>query len=696
MQMRGLRPLLLALAMGLLVALIGLLLFPGLASAGRPGEGRTARMNIEDAYEFGEISYEQMILFKAYLLYMPEMIPDVFRTEFPEPCGTPIALEVDAAINDLPTAYADRVSDMRARPSCDSFTDTEHFRIHYDTTGTHMVDGWPDTSFLDSVAVALEFAWDQEVDSLGFRRPPSDAADPDGGGGSAHFDVYLQGLAGGLLGYCQATYLNSGPPVANDATAYIVMDKDYLGFGWDQTTIMRQTAIHELCHACQFAHDVYEDTWYMECTSVWAQEQIEDSVNMYRGYLGYFLGYPYLSINEQDGTGMKWYGSCAWNIFLTERFGAAVVPEMWYALEGSAPTLDAIDLELRGLGTSLAEEYAEFAVWNWFTGSRNDGLHYEEGGAWTQVAVQRTVDAYPVIDDTPAVAVRPNNWGCNYIHLNNPGGAEDQLELSYDGPLTSTTANIAGICSQASGGATSELGEIVLNAWGNGNATVEEWDTLSRACLVVMNTSESTDGMIYTYTVDKASPVAGIFYGVENDTDEVTLRWSLADPSSVVSLDLMRATSSDGEFVALNDEPLAPSPCGLYVDADVRPGDRLWYRLVATDHSGETDAVEPGTITVTLGDAPGVSFAPVFPNPARTAATLEFTAPYDGAHATLVIYDASGRVVARLVDRTVGAGRHSCGWDGRTDTGSLAASGQYFVVLTVDREQRTRKLMLIR
>ncbi len=301
-----------------------------------------------------------------------------------------------------------------------------------------------------------------------------------------------------------------------------------------------------------------------------------------------------------------------------------------------------------------------------------------------------------MINDAPSAAVRPNNWGCNYIHLNNHGGIQDQLELSYDGPLTSTTANVANMCSQASGGTTLELGEIVLNPWGDGNATVEEWDTLSRACLVVMNISESTDDMIYTFSVDRASPVAGIFYGVENDTDEVMLRWSLADPSDIVSLDLMRATSSDGEFVTLNDAPLASSPIGFYLDSDVRPGDRLWYRLVATDHHGDTDVVEPGTIAVTLGDAPGVSFAPVFPNPVRTTATIEFTAPYDGARATLVIYDAVGRVVARLVDRTVGAGRHACAWDGRTDSGSLAASGQYFCVLMVDRERRTQKLMLVR
>ena len=75
----------------------------------------------------------------------------------------------------------------------------------------------------------------------------------------------------------------------------------------------------------------------------------------------------------------------------------------------------------------------------------------KEGGAWTQVALQKTVSSYPVIDDSPAVNVRPNNFGCNYIHLNNPGGDEDQLEVSYDGPQTGTTANVAELAGQGTG-----------------------------------------------------------------------------------------------------------------------------------------------------------------------------------------------------------------------------------------------------
>ncbi len=678
-----------------LIAFAALVLLAGAAAAGRPGEGRTARMNIEDAYDAGEISHEQMILLKAYLLYRPDMLPDEYRTEYPEPCGTPIALEIDSALRGMPTAFVDRIDEMRARPVCMTYYDTEHFRIHYDTAGTHMVHGWPDTSFRDAVAAALELAWDEEVDSLGFRPPPSDASDPDGGGGSAHYDVYLQSLSGGLLGYCQATYYAPGGP-ANDATGYIVLDKDYLGFGWSQTTIMRQTAIHEFCHACQFAHDVHEDTWYMECTSVWAQEQIEGSVNMYRGYLSYFLNYPYLSIDEQDGSGMKWYGSCVWNIFLTERFGASVVPSMWHALESTAPTLTTMDLELHSLGSSLADEYAAFATWNWFTGSRDDGLHYEEGAHWSQVPCQKTVSTYPVIDDGPPLAYRPNHYGCNYIHLLNAGGAEDQLEVSYDGPHTTVTTNVAGLCTQATTGSTSEAGTIPLNAWGNGDATVEDWDTLSRACLVVANSSDATDGMEYTFSVHKASPVAGIFYGLENGTDLVTLRWSLDDPASVATLTIERATSSDGVFEQLGDGPFEASPVGVYVDADVRPGDRLWYRLVATDHHGESDIVEPGVITVALGESPGVTFAPVFPNPSRGSATLEFTVPYDGARATLTVHDAAGRVVRRLLDRTAGAGRHARVWNGRNDHGGAVASGLYFCVLTVDGQRRSQKLLLVR
>ena len=64
-------------------------------------------------------------------------------------------------------------------------------------------------------------------------------------------------------------------------------------------------------------------------------------------------------------------------------------PAIWSRCE-TAAGYDAMDWVLAtSYGTSLADEFRTFAVWNWFTGTRDDGAHYEEGAAWPLVAAEQ-------------------------------------------------------------------------------------------------------------------------------------------------------------------------------------------------------------------------------------------------------------------------------------------------------------------
>jgi C1A family cysteine protease len=60
------------------------------------------------------------------------------------------------------------------------------------------------------------------------------------------------------------------------------------------------------------------------------------------------------------------------------------------------------------------------------------------------------------------------------------------------------------------------------------------------------------------------------------------------------------------------------------------------------------------------------------------------------------IFDAQGRVTRELVDMSAGAGYHSVLWDGRSDSGSVAAPGVYFVRLDAGTVGLTCKLVLAR
>jgi flagellar hook capping protein FlgD len=83
-------------------------------------------------------------------------------------------------------------------------------------------------------------------------------------------------------------------------------------------------------------------------------------------------------------------------------------------------------------------------------------------------------------------------------------------------------------------------------------------------------------------------------------------------------------------------------------------------------------AVEPGG----SGPLPPLALREVTPNPAGSAAWLEFTMAAAG-HVRLALYDVRGRRVRTLVDEARAAGVHREPWDGRDDRGMREGAGIY-------------------
>lgn len=657
---------------------------------------RTARAAIEAAERAGVLSHEEAILLKARSLRAPELLPEAYRGECPDKCGTAVAAEVKAALPDLPEEIAGEILERWTRPACDSYLDTPHFRIHYDTGGGHAILGYPSTAYRDSIAAALERCWSEEI-SMGFRQPPSDASDPDGGGGNGLYDVYVQNMDPGYLGVCYGQYTVPSTP-RTDCTSYIVIDNDYAGYG-DAYELMSVTVAHEFCHACQYSSNYTVDVWYMECTSVWIEDVLYDDVDDYMGYLPFYLTYPYASFEWADPTGLRMYGSCIWNFFLTESVDPLMVPEVWSALETGGDVYARTDAALAAHGTTLAESFRTYCVWNWFTGIRDDGSHYEEGEHWPLVTYEVTYSSYPVIDGGPSLSRRPDHMGWNFIRLSNAGGSNDVLDIMYDGPWQSETENYASVNTISTGGSKLECGDIFLDEYGNGSISVPEWDDLSVAAVVIVNASTESqdDDMIYTIDVDCSSPVAGSFTAAAVEAGpSVTLRWVLADPASVVALDVYRAPDVEGPYTRVNEAPIAVVSPGVYIDDDVLPGEELWYELRATLLDGTTDTVGEGPVVARIDGVLGLALARPRPNPLRESASIEFTTPAGAGAAKMTIYDARGRVVRSLVDGAIGSGRHIAVWDGADERGLRVAAGVYFCSLEVPGAVVTEKITVLR
>ena len=81
------------------------------------------------------------------------------------------------------------------------------------------------------------------------------------------------------------------------------------------------------------------------------------------------------------------------------------------------------------------------------------------------------------------------------------------------------------------------------------------------------------------------------------------------------------------------------------------------------------------------------------PNPFNPSTLIRFELR-EASRVTLAVYDVAGRLVAKLVDKSVPAGRYEVLWDGRNENGTLVASGVYFVFLKSTHGTRTIKILL--
>lgn len=83
------------------------------------------------------------------------------------------------------------------------------------------------------------------------------------------------------------------------------------------------------------------------------------------------------------------------------------------------------------------------------------------------------------------------------------------------------------------------------------------------------------------------------------------------------------------------------------------------------------------------------------PNPFNPTTKLTFTLP-SSERVRLHVYNTLGHRVRTLIDREMTPGQYLHTWDGRTDEGTAATSGIYFVYLGAGRETSILKIALVR
>lgn len=334
------------------------------------------------------------ILFLQGLSILPEhRIPLEYRREAAEQpklkCPTFLILEIKQNLNSFSPEQQSALKKILARPQLPlSFIDsTGRFKVHYAINGNDSVsivdddnNGIPD--YVEKVATAFQRSYEIEVSNLGYREAPDDL-----GIAGIEYDVYIQALSPGLYGFTSADSDIAKTPQEN----YIVMDNDFNnGHATMGIDGARVTAAHEYFHAIQFGYRSpfvnSGEVFYYELCSVWMEDVVYDDINDYFQYLSGYFERGNISFNETHNFNL---GEAVWNHFLEKKFGErTLLRRTWEIMESTLPVMEAIDRSLQEKGSSFVDEFAELAVWNYFTGDRADSIQfYEEGVAYPSVRI---------------------------------------------------------------------------------------------------------------------------------------------------------------------------------------------------------------------------------------------------------------------------------------------------------------------
>ncbi len=286
---------------------------------------------------------------------------------------------------------------------------------HWATAGADAVaagdtdaDGVPD--YVETVAATVDGVRATYV-GAGYRAPKGDGVL----GGNAENDIYLADVGNdSLYGYCTSDMPLPANPTTWDAWAYCVLDNDYSTGQFPTNTPLENlqvTAAHEYFHAVQFGYDAFEDSWLMEATATWAEDELFDGVDDNLQYLPESpLKKPGQPLDTFNAAGAQ-YGTWIFFRFLTERLTdtaggmPTLVRDIWRRADGAAGgpddySMQAITRVLADRGVGVPEAYALFA-----TANRAPALWYGEGAA----------NHYPSVAPTDTVKLstskKDSGWG---------------------------------------------------------------------------------------------------------------------------------------------------------------------------------------------------------------------------------------------------------------------------------------------
>ncbi|MBN1755415.1 hypothetical protein JW877_04280, partial [bacterium] len=454
---------------------------------------QTTVANIRAAWKNQEITDDEYYLYLTYAVHDREALPQSLVGSDHLKSATTVLVEVWNHLEEVTPLTRSIISSYLARPTgLTNSHSTTHFKFHFTLSGTDRV---PNEGYVVDMGTHFENAWTFITGTMGYLTPPSDGS----AGGDGKYDIYCLELPGGIMGYTQPEW--GGSYSWNDATSFIAMDNNYTEFGWPALDCKKITSVHEFFHAVQMSYDVSEEVFWMEISSVWIEDEYYPTIDQELSYLPYFFNSPWVSLTTYDGS--HEYGSYHWGKFIDMNFGRNSIRDIWEECR-YASVFSATQSVLSDLGSDRNSAFSEFVQWNYFTGSRTTGMHYNDADDFPEVTFHAIHSTYPATGNSGSHS--PDALASDYIRFNLPGTAEGPFTITFDGQDGYLwNAQVMKVTSLTS----YEVISIPLNSYNYGHLQIEQDDYEELDYVIFIPTVLSTGGEDLTFTYSANFEVVG-------------------------------------------------------------------------------------------------------------------------------------------------------------------------------------------
>ena len=182
--------------------------------------------------------------------------------------------------------------------------------------------------------------------------------------------------------------------------------------------------------------------------------------------------------------------------------------------------------------------------------------------------------------------------------------------------------------------------------------------------------------------------------------ERVVLNWATASQTNNAGFRVLRST--DRETYEVVSELIVGAGTTdqlmdyTFEDASLPAVERVYYVLEQIEIDGTVHRSNP--IEVLLGARfllPTEFSSSVYPNPFNPSTTISYDLPVD-ADVSVVIYDALGQEIRRLVSEYRTAGRYSVRWDAQDHLGRSVGSGVYIAKIKAGQHTALQKMLLLK